>query len=140
MFDQISKVDFLKATFHLDQRGYLHARCMVQGGTDIHGRFVRVQRVQSISGGSLLTQQGFASFFKRCLLPTPFSCMLLGLVGSVCQVIIGQVLTAGCGQNPARQSVLHAGLPETCPALTINKAQGGGRQEAGGEGGLGGGA
>ncbi|CAJ1421700.1 unnamed protein product [Effrenium voratum] len=42
------------------------------------------------------------------------------------EVIIGQVLTAGCGQNPARQSVLHAGLPETCPALTINKVCGSG--------------
>ena len=40
------------------------------------------------------------------------------------QVIIGQVLTAGCGQNPARQTALKAGLPETCPALTINKASG----------------
>ena len=29
------------------------------------------------------------------------------------QVIIGQVLTAGVGQNPARQSALKAGLPET---------------------------
>ncbi|CAE7395477.1 phaA, partial [Symbiodinium sp. CCMP2456] len=42
------------------------------------------------------------------------------------EVIIGQVLTAGCGQNPARQAVISAGLPETCPALTINKVCGSG--------------
>jgi len=42
------------------------------------------------------------------------------------EVIIGQVLTAGCGQNPARQSALKAGLPETCPAMTINKVCGSG--------------
>ncbi|CAE8589037.1 unnamed protein product, partial [Polarella glacialis] len=38
------------------------------------------------------------------------------------EVIIGQVLTAGVGQCPARQTVILAGLPVTCPALTINKA------------------
>ncbi|MNG55509.1 acetyl-CoA C-acetyltransferase [Serratia inhibens] len=42
------------------------------------------------------------------------------------QVIIGQVLTAGCGQNPARQSALLAGLPVTTNALTINKVCGSG--------------
>ncbi|CAK8986752.1 unnamed protein product [Durusdinium trenchii] len=46
--------------------------------------------------------------------------------GMVDEVIIGQVLTAGVGQNPARQSALKAGLPETCPALTINKVCGSG--------------
>lgn len=40
--------------------------------------------------------------------------------GLVDEVILGQVLTAGCGQNPARQSALRAGLPVTTPALTIN--------------------
>lgn len=42
------------------------------------------------------------------------------------EVIIGQVLTAGCGQNPARQSALRAGIPESVPALTINKVCGSG--------------
>jgi len=42
------------------------------------------------------------------------------------EVILGQVLTAGSGQNPARQSVLEAGLPESCPAMTINKVCGSG--------------
>lgn len=36
------------------------------------------------------------------------------------EVIIGQVLTAGVGQNPARQSSIKAGLPKEVPALTIN--------------------
>ena len=42
------------------------------------------------------------------------------------EVILGQVLTAGVGQNPARQAVLGAGLPETVPAMTINKVCGSG--------------
>ena len=42
------------------------------------------------------------------------------------EVILGQVLTAGSGQNPARQSALGAGLPETTPAMTINKVCGSG--------------
>ena len=37
------------------------------------------------------------------------------------ELIFGQVLTAGTGQNPARQTTLKAGLPQTVPALTINK-------------------
>jgi acetyl-CoA C-acetyltransferase len=42
------------------------------------------------------------------------------------EVILGQVLTAGCGQNPARQATLNAGLPNSVPALTINKVCGSG--------------
>jgi acetyl-CoA C-acetyltransferase len=42
------------------------------------------------------------------------------------EVILGQVLSAGCGQNPARQSALRAGLPAQTPALTINKVCGSG--------------
>ena len=42
------------------------------------------------------------------------------------EVILGQVLTAACGMNPARQSSLNAGLPETTPAMTINKVCGSG--------------
>lgn len=40
------------------------------------------------------------------------------------EVIFGQVLTAGAGQNPARQSAIHAGLPHHTPAMTINKVCG----------------
>jgi acetyl-CoA C-acetyltransferase len=42
------------------------------------------------------------------------------------EVILGQVLTAGCGQNPARQTTLHAGLPHEVPAMTINQVCGSG--------------
>jgi acetyl-CoA C-acetyltransferase len=42
------------------------------------------------------------------------------------EVILGQVLTAGAGQNPARQAVIKAGLPKAVPAMTINKVCGSG--------------
>jgi len=44
----------------------------------------------------------------------------------VSEVVMGQVLAAGCGQNPARQAALRAGLPERVPATTINKVCGSG--------------
>ncbi|MDC9613712.1 acetyl-CoA C-acetyltransferase [Xenorhabdus khoisanae] len=46
--------------------------------------------------------------------------------GDIDQVIMGQVLSAGCGQNPARQSALNAGLPVSTQAMTINKVCGSG--------------
>ncbi|MEY1662587.1 acetyl-CoA C-acetyltransferase [Isoalcanivorax beigongshangi] len=50
-----------------------------------------------------------------------------GVAGDqVDEVILGQVLTAGCGQNPARQAVIAAGLPVSVPALTLNKVCGSG--------------
>ena len=50
-----------------------------------------------------------------------------GLKGEqVDEVILGQVLTAGCGQNPARQASILAGLPHAVPALTLNKLCGSG--------------
>ncbi|MFE8702584.1 acetyl-CoA C-acetyltransferase [Cytobacillus sp. FJAT-54145] len=42
------------------------------------------------------------------------------------EVILGNVLQAGLGQNPARQAALKAGLPETVSAMTINKVCGSG--------------
>lgn len=42
------------------------------------------------------------------------------------EVILGQVLTAGCGQNPARQAAIHGGLPFSVPALNLNKVCGSG--------------
>ena len=41
-------------------------------------------------------------------------------------VIIGQVLTAGCGQNPARQTALKSGISKSVPAMTINQVCGSG--------------
>ena len=50
-----------------------------------------------------------------------------GLSGEqVNEVILGQVLTAGSGQNAARQAVIRSGLPHTVPAMTINKVCGSG--------------
>ncbi|MCH2042018.1 MAG: acetyl-CoA C-acetyltransferase [Saccharospirillaceae bacterium] len=42
------------------------------------------------------------------------------------EVLMGQVLTAACGQNPARQAAIKGGLPDTTPAMTINKVCGSG--------------
>jgi len=44
----------------------------------------------------------------------------------ISEVILGQVLTAASGQNPARQASLKAGLPSAVPAMTINKVCGSG--------------
>jgi len=50
-----------------------------------------------------------------------------GLSGEqISEVILGQVLQAGTGQNPARQAVIKSGLPQTVPAMTINKVCGSG--------------
>nr|WP_314419617.1 acetyl-CoA C-acetyltransferase [uncultured Pseudomonas sp.] len=50
-----------------------------------------------------------------------------GLDGAqVDEVIMGQVLTAGAGQNPARQAAIKAGLPFAVPAMTLNKVCGSG--------------
>ncbi len=46
--------------------------------------------------------------------------------GQVDEVILGQILTAGTGQNPARQAALGAGLPHKVPAMTINQLCGSG--------------
>jgi acetyl-CoA C-acetyltransferase len=46
--------------------------------------------------------------------------------GQIGEVILGQVLTAGVGQNPARQAVIKAGLPQGVPGFTINKVCGSG--------------
>ena len=44
----------------------------------------------------------------------------------ISEAILGQVLTAGVGQNPARQAVIKAGLPNTIPGFTINHVCGSG--------------
>jgi acetyl-CoA C-acetyltransferase len=55
---------------------------------------------------------------------------LLGKTGvapaEVSEVLMGQVLTAGCGQNPARQAALRGGLPDSVPAMTVGKVCGSG--------------
>ncbi|MFT5896514.1 MAG: acetyl-CoA C-acetyltransferase, partial [bacterium] len=47
-------------------------------------------------------------------------------VNEVCDVILGQVLTAGCGQNPARQAAMSAGIPAEKTAVTVNQVCGSG--------------
>lgn len=50
-----------------------------------------------------------------------------GLDGNLInEVILGQVLTAGVGQNAARQAVIKSGLPDRVPGITINKVCGSG--------------
>ena len=46
--------------------------------------------------------------------------------GAVDEVVLGQVLAGGCGQAPARQAMRYAGLPDSIPALSINKVCGSG--------------
>ena len=46
--------------------------------------------------------------------------------GQISEVLMGQVLTAGCGQNPARQASIRAGIPDTVPAMTVGKVCGSG--------------
>ncbi|MBI0128830.1 acetyl-CoA C-acetyltransferase [Snodgrassella sp. W8124] len=46
--------------------------------------------------------------------------------GAVNEVIMGNVLQAGLGQNPARQAALNAGIPSSVPAFTVNKVCGSG--------------
>lgn len=42
------------------------------------------------------------------------------------EVIMGQILQAGCGQNPARQAAVGAGIPDSVPSFTVNKLCGSG--------------
>jgi acetyl-CoA C-acetyltransferase len=46
--------------------------------------------------------------------------------GDIDEVVMGNVVQAGVGQAPARQAAVHGGVPETVPALTINKVCGSG--------------
>jgi acetyl-CoA C-acetyltransferase len=74
-------------------------------------------------GGSLAktpaTELG-AAVIKAVLERAGLSADLIG------EVIMGQVLTAGVGQNPARQSIVKAGFPHAIPGLTINAVCGSG--------------
>jgi len=47
-------------------------------------------------------------------------------VGAIDEVIMGHVVQGGAGQAPARQAAIHAGLPGTIPAMTVNKVCGSG--------------
>src|SRR5205809_6225445 len=45
---------------------------------------------------------------------------------SIDEIIMGNVVSAGVGQSPARQAAIHAGLPDDIPAFTVNKVCGSG--------------
>jgi len=60
------------------------------------------------------------SLIKQSLLDTAVS------PHEVSEVIMGQVLTAGLGQNPARQAAMNAGLPQEVPAFGVNQVCGSG--------------
>ena len=47
------------------------------------------------------------------------------------EIIMGQVLTAGAGQNPARQAAINAGIPNSKPAHMINQVCGSGLRAVG---------
>src|ERR1022692_3057023 len=47
-----------------------------------------------------------------------------GQAEQISEVILGQVLTAGVGQNPARQALIRAGLPDRIPGMTIGEVCG----------------
>ncbi len=54
-----------------------------------------------------------------------------GIVASdVSEVIMGQVLISGAGQNPARRAALHAGIPESVPAFVLHQVCGSGLRAA----------
>ncbi|MGB2332490.1 MAG: acetyl-CoA C-acetyltransferase [Litorivicinaceae bacterium] len=78
--------------------------------------------VGSFSGSlaSVSADELGATVIRRLLADTKLS------VDQVSEVILGQVLAAGQGQNPARKAAINAGLPATCPAMTINKVCGSG--------------
>jgi acetyl-CoA C-acetyltransferase len=61
-----------------------------------------------------------AAVIRELLLRSRLDGALIG------EVILGQVLQAGTGQNPARQAVIKSGLPHGVPAMTINKVCGSG--------------
>ncbi len=46
--------------------------------------------------------------------------------GEIDEVLMGNVVQAGVGQAPARQAMIHAGVPDTVPAMTVNKVCGSG--------------
>ena len=78
--------------------------------------------VGSFSGSlaSVSADELGTTVIRRLLADTKLS------VDQVSEVILGQVLAAGQGQNPARKAAINAGLPATCPAMTINKVCGSG--------------
>jgi len=79
----------------------------------------------------------FGGIFADVEAPVLASAVIKGLLEScalspaaIDEVIIGQVLSGGCGQAPARQAMRLAGIPDSTPAMTINKVCGSGLKAA----------
>lgn len=79
----------------------------------------------------------FGGIFADVEAPVLASAVIKGLLEScalspaaIDEVIIGQVLSGGCGQAPARQAMRMAGIPDSTPAMTINKVCGSGLKAA----------
>ncbi len=75
----------------------------------------------------------FAGVFANTPAPQLAACVIKGLLiesglghDEIQEVILGQVLTAGVGQSPARQAIINAGLSTKTSALTLNKVCGSG--------------
>jgi len=87
--------------------------CIIAAGRSAIGTFNgALSDLSAVAMGAQLVQQLLASKGVPAAL--------------VDEVILGHVLTAGCGQNTSRQVSLGAGLPMTTPAFTINKVCGSG--------------
>jgi acetyl-CoA C-acetyltransferase len=87
--------------------------CIIAAGRTAIGTFNgALSDLSAVAMGAQLVQQLLASKGVPAAL--------------VDEVILGHVLTAGCGQNTSRQVSLGAGLPMTTPAFTINKVCGSG--------------
>ena len=77
-----------------------------------------IGRLQGALGEMTATQLGATvvrAAVERAALPDP---------AEIDEVILGNVVSAGLGQNPARQAAIHAGLPSSVGAMTINKVCG----------------
>jgi acetyl-CoA C-acetyltransferase len=77
-----------------------------------------IGRLQGALGEMTATQLGATvvrAAVERAALPDP---------SQIDEVILGNVVSAGLGQNPARQAAIHAGLPSSVGAMTINKVCG----------------
>jgi acetyl-CoA C-acetyltransferase len=111
------------------------ARLSYHGGASIPKHSpVEIRMSDIVIAGALRTAIGkFGGSLARTPAPELGAIVIRALIersgvaaDKISEVIMGQVLTAGSGQNPARQAAIRAGLPHAVPAMTINKVCGSG--------------
>jgi acetyl-CoA C-acetyltransferase len=91
----------------------MHSPVIVDAVRTPIGRFLgALSKTQATTLGALVVRE----VVRRAQLPP----------AAVDEVIMGNVVGAGLGQNPARQAAMGAGLPDSVPALTVNKVCGSG--------------